>query len=186
MIQIEDIYSLTDFQRNVKAHLQSMKKTGRPRVLTVNGKAELIVQDARAYQNLLDMVDQVDAIEGVRRGLESIKHGAGRPANEVFEAIRGYGCPNVDKETVPQGSMRELHRAQAHLFSRMRRQERKFVHGLKRNSSVLQTSQRQVEYCVLSSRGLPQTVPGVLYNVISRNRTSCRIKEQKSNKTCLS
>jgi hypothetical protein len=53
MIQIDDIYSLTDFQRNVKAHLRAIKKSGRPRVLTVNGRAELIVQDAKAYQKLL-------------------------------------------------------------------------------------------------------------------------------------
>lgn len=88
MFQIEDIYSLTDFQRNVKAHLRAIKKTGRPRVLTVNGKAELVVQDARAYQKLLDILAQAEAIEGIRRGLASMKRGAGQPADEVFEVIR--------------------------------------------------------------------------------------------------
>ena len=88
MIQIDDIYSLTDFQRNVKAHLRAIKKTGRPRVLTVNGKAELIVQDARAYQKLLDLLDQAEAVEGIRRGLASMKLGSGRTADEVFDAIR--------------------------------------------------------------------------------------------------
>ncbi|MBM4255642.1 MAG: type II toxin-antitoxin system Phd/YefM family antitoxin [Deltaproteobacteria bacterium] len=88
MIQIEDIYSLTDFQRNVKTHLRTMRKTGRPQVLTVNGRAELVVQDAKAYQRLLDMVDQAEAIAGIRAGLESMKRGAGRPAGEVFAGIR--------------------------------------------------------------------------------------------------
>lgn len=88
MIQIDDIYSLTDFQRNVKTHLRAIKKTGRPRVLTVNGKAELIVQDARAYQKLLNILDQAEAIEGVRRGLASMERGTGRPADEVFDAMR--------------------------------------------------------------------------------------------------
>ena len=88
MIQLEDIYSLTDFQRNVKAHLRAIKKTGRPRVLTVNGKAELIVQDAKSYQKLLALLDRIEAIEGIRRGLESMKRGAGRPAEEVFATIR--------------------------------------------------------------------------------------------------
>lgn len=88
MIQIDDIYSLTEFQRNVKAHLRSMKKTGRPRVLTVNGKAEIIVQDAKAYQKLLDLLDQAEAVEGIRRGLASMKRGAGRSSEEVFEVIR--------------------------------------------------------------------------------------------------
>ena len=53
MIQLTDIHSLSDFQRNAKNHLKQMKKTGRPRVLTINGKAELIVQDAKSYQNCL-------------------------------------------------------------------------------------------------------------------------------------
>ena len=88
MIQLDDIYSLTDFQRNAKSHLRAIKKTGRPRVLTVNGKAELIVQDAKSYQKLLELIDRVEAIEGIRRGLESMKRGAGRPADEVFEAMR--------------------------------------------------------------------------------------------------
>jgi PHD/YefM family antitoxin component YafN of YafNO toxin-antitoxin module len=88
MIQLEDIYSLTDFQRNVKSHLRAIIKTGRPRVLTVNGKAELIVQDAKSYQRLLALLDRVEAIEGIRRGLESMKRNAGRPADEVFTTIR--------------------------------------------------------------------------------------------------
>jgi PHD/YefM family antitoxin component YafN of YafNO toxin-antitoxin module len=88
MIQLEDIYSLTDFQRNVKSHLRAIKKTGRPRVLTVNGKAELVVQDAKSYQKLLALLDRVEAIEGIRQGLASMKRGTGRPADEVFETIR--------------------------------------------------------------------------------------------------
>ena len=39
MIALQDIRSLTDFQRNTKAHLKRLKATGRPAVLTVNGKA---------------------------------------------------------------------------------------------------------------------------------------------------
>lgn len=88
MIQLKDIYSLTDFQRNVKSHLRAIKKTGRPRVLTVNGKAELVVQDAKSYQKLLALLDRVEAIEGIHRGLESMKRGDGRPADEVFETLR--------------------------------------------------------------------------------------------------
>ena len=56
-------------------------------VLTVNGKAELIVQDAKSYQKLLELIDRAEAIEGIRRDLESMKRGAGRPAAEVFEVM---------------------------------------------------------------------------------------------------
>jgi PHD/YefM family antitoxin component YafN of YafNO toxin-antitoxin module len=92
MIQLDDIYSLTDFQRNVKAHLQALKKTGRPRVLTVNGKAELIVQDAKSYQKLLELIDRVEAIEGIRQGCEDVAKGRVHPARDALKAFRrDYG-----------------------------------------------------------------------------------------------
>jgi prevent-host-death family protein len=83
-----DIHSLTDFKRNTTDFVRQMKKTGNPLVLTVNGKAELIVQDAQSYQKLLEMLDRAEAIEGIRRGLESMKRGHGRPAEDVFNALR--------------------------------------------------------------------------------------------------
>lgn len=82
MIALADIRSLTDFQRNTKAHLKRLKATGRPEVLTVNGKAELIVQNAAAYEETLD------AIRGIQRGLEGMKAGAGKPARKALEEIR--------------------------------------------------------------------------------------------------
>ena len=88
MIAIEDIRSLTDFQRNTKAHLKRLKATGRPEVLTVNGKAELIVQDAAAFE------DMVDAIRGIQRGLDEMKAGKGEPARKVLNRIRAkYKIP---------------------------------------------------------------------------------------------
>jgi PHD/YefM family antitoxin component YafN of YafNO toxin-antitoxin module len=59
MIRPEDIGSLTDFSRNTKAHLKRLKRTGRPELLTVNGKAEVVVQTASAYQRLLTSLDKL-------------------------------------------------------------------------------------------------------------------------------
>ncbi|MDB6109877.1 MAG: prevent-host-death protein [Pedosphaera sp.] len=88
-INLEDIHSLTDFQRDAKSHIKRLKKTGRPQVLTVNGKAQLVVQDAQSYQKLLDLLERADAVQGgVRRDLESVKRGEGTPAREVLEQIR--------------------------------------------------------------------------------------------------
>lgn len=82
MIALDDIRSLTDFQRNTKAHLRRLKATGRPEVLTVNGRAGLIVQDAAAYEETLD------AIRGIQRGLDEMAAGKGEPARVVLERIR--------------------------------------------------------------------------------------------------
>ena len=88
MINLDDIQSLTDFQRDAKSHIQRLKRTGKPQVLTVNGRAAVVIQDAKSYQNLLDLVEQTDAIAAVRDGLESIKRGEGKPADQVLERIR--------------------------------------------------------------------------------------------------
>ena len=84
----EDIDSLTHFKRETAKFLQQLRKTGRPVVLTVNGKAQLVVQDAESYQKLLDLVDWFGTIEAIQEGLEEMKAGKGRPAEEVFERIR--------------------------------------------------------------------------------------------------
>ena len=88
MIKLENIHSLTDFQRDTKTHIKNLKKTGRPVVLTVNGKATLIVQEASAYQSMLDSVERAAAIDGIQRGLDSASRGEGEPADEVFARLR--------------------------------------------------------------------------------------------------
>lgn len=83
-----DIHSLTDFKRHTGDFVKQMKATRNPVVLTVNGKAELVVQDAESYQAMLDRLEQLDAVEGIRRGLEQMERGEGRPAEEVFAEFR--------------------------------------------------------------------------------------------------
>ena len=89
-----DIQSLSTFKRDTAKLVRQLKKTGQPVVLTVNGKAELVVQDAESYQNLLEAKDRMDAIEGIKRGLEGMKRGAGKPAEEFFqEFFAAEGIP---------------------------------------------------------------------------------------------
>jgi hypothetical protein len=63
LIKIQDILSLTEFHRHTREHIARLRATGRPEVLTINGRAELVVQDAAAYQRLL---------ERLRRGEQTI------------------------------------------------------------------------------------------------------------------
>jgi len=60
MIRPDDIGSLTDFARNTKAHLKRLRRTGRPELLTVNGKAEVVVQSASAYQRLIESLEELE------------------------------------------------------------------------------------------------------------------------------
>jgi prevent-host-death family protein len=87
MLSLAEIHSLTDFQRNAKAYLARIKRSGRPVVLTVNGKAAAVVHDAASYQKLLDAIERAETLEGVRRGLASMKRGEGRPLKDVLEDL---------------------------------------------------------------------------------------------------
>jgi prevent-host-death family protein len=60
MLSLNNIHSLTDFKRNASTYIEQVRKTLAPIALTVNGKAAVVVQDAGAYQA---MVDQLQALE---------------------------------------------------------------------------------------------------------------------------
>ncbi len=87
MIDLNEIHSLTDFQRNTREHLERLKKSGKPEVLTVRGRAKVVVQDAEAYQRILDLAENAAAILGIHRGLLGMYAGTGQPAEEVLGSL---------------------------------------------------------------------------------------------------
>ncbi|MGH7243940.1 MAG: hypothetical protein ACREJD_11020 [Phycisphaerales bacterium] len=89
MVQLTDIHPLTGFLRDHKAHLERLAATGRPEVLTVNGKARVVVQDAESYQKLLDALEAVETERVVRERLAAVDRGeAGVPADQVLADVR--------------------------------------------------------------------------------------------------
>jgi prevent-host-death family protein len=88
MINLDDIQSLTDFKRNTAKYMKKMKKSRNPVVLTVNGKAELVVQDAMAYQQMLQRVEQAETVTAIKQGIAEFERGEGRPAREALEELR--------------------------------------------------------------------------------------------------
>ncbi len=83
-----DVHSLTDFKKNTPEFLQQLKETGEPVVLTINGRAELVVQDAAAYQKLREVAEEARVLEGIRQGLEDMRAGRTQPLAEAFADIR--------------------------------------------------------------------------------------------------
>ena len=79
-----DIQSLTTFRRSSGDFMKHLKKSKRPMVLTVNGKAAAVVQDAEAYQRLLDIAARADAGEGIRQGQDDAKKEKTRPVRQFF------------------------------------------------------------------------------------------------------
>ncbi len=80
----QDIQSMTMFKRNTNGLMKRIKKTGRPLILTVKGRAEAVVIDAASYK---EVADHLDTIASIRRGLAQAKKGMGRSFDAVFDDL---------------------------------------------------------------------------------------------------
>jgi len=84
----QDIQSMTSFKRNSDGLLKQMKKSGRPLILTVNGRAEAVVLDAASYR---DIAEHLDTVASIRRGLDDARQGRVRSVDEVFDDLEREG-----------------------------------------------------------------------------------------------
>lgn len=83
-----DIHSLSDFKRKTPEFIEQMEQTGAPVVLTINGRAKIVVQDAASYQRMLELLDRAETIEAIREGLESVKQGKTMSLDEFDKQMR--------------------------------------------------------------------------------------------------
>ena len=65
LVRLQEIESLTAFRRETSRHLKELARTGRPKLLTINGRAALVVQDAAAFET---MMERLETLAGVARG----------------------------------------------------------------------------------------------------------------------
>jgi len=94
MIDLREIRSVTEFQRNIKDYVERLRENKTPLVLTVNGHAELVVQDADSYQQILDRLERAETTAAIRRGMEQFGRGEGIPLNEAETRLRTkHGFP---------------------------------------------------------------------------------------------
>ena len=78
---------ITEFKRNTARFMTHLKKTGRPSVLTVNGKPALVVMDAETWQEVNDRFEYAQAVAGIRDGLDRARGGPGVEATTFFEEL---------------------------------------------------------------------------------------------------
>ena len=88
MIDLKEVRSVTEFQRNIKDYVGRIKKKKSPMVLTVNGRAELVVQDATSYQEMLERLEKAETIAAIHRGIEQAARGEGIPIKEAEKRLR--------------------------------------------------------------------------------------------------
>ena len=68
--------------------VKRMKRTKRPLVLTVNGKAALIVNEPVEYEKLLARVEADETAAGIQRGLDDLAAGRVTPMRDLLEELR--------------------------------------------------------------------------------------------------
>ena len=83
-----DIQALSTFKRNTTDFVRQLKATGQPVVLTINGKAELVVQDTASYQKLIERVERAERIDALRASIEDMRSGRVSPAAEMLAEMQ--------------------------------------------------------------------------------------------------
>ena len=84
MLDTRQIHSMSDFLRNHKLHVARLKETRMPEVLTVNGRAEVVVLDTETYERLMERLNHVEAVSAVRAVLRQAENAG--PHEEIPEA----------------------------------------------------------------------------------------------------
>lgn len=83
----KDILPLTEFKRDTSRFITHLQETGRPSILTVNGKPSLVVMDTETWQETQDQLEYARTVTGIRKGLAQVREGLGTEATEFFEKI---------------------------------------------------------------------------------------------------
>jgi len=69
----EDIRSVTELKRNTREILNHLHATGRPVILTVNGRADSVLLDVRQYEKNLRAVNLAKLIAPAEQDVEKGK-----------------------------------------------------------------------------------------------------------------
>ena len=81
----EDIRSVTDLKKNTREILDQLHHTGRPVILTVNGKADAVLMDAATYQKHLEAFDLAKALQISQ---DEVRAGKTRPIRTFLKEFK--------------------------------------------------------------------------------------------------
>ncbi len=96
MLSRHNIHPLTDFNRNASSYIDQVRQSLAPVVLTVNGKAAVVVQDAGAYQAM------VDRLEVLEQEIRDLKRASLQQAIDIgIEQIDQGQFSEYSAETIP-------------------------------------------------------------------------------------
>ena len=89
MIRATDIHSLTDFTRNAKTYIQHIRESKNPMAITINGDAQVVIQDAESFQRMVDQLEHARFMAAMRESEAAVREGHVEDLDEAFSGIRG-------------------------------------------------------------------------------------------------
>ncbi len=96
MLDTRQIHPMSDFLRNHKAHVARMKETRTPEVLTVNGRAEVVMLDTETYENMVEQLNHMKAVTAARAHMAQARKNA-PPQEPLTEAEIERGQAVLDE-----------------------------------------------------------------------------------------
>ncbi len=82
---IEDVKTVSELKKNLRAVLEQIRETGRPVVVTLNGKPDAVLMDVETYERKLKALNLVGLLA---EGEEDIRRGRTRSASSFLKDFR--------------------------------------------------------------------------------------------------
>ena len=99
MLDLRSIHSPSEYQRNTKEFLQQMKESRGTVTLTVNGRAEVVVQGAKSCQEMLTRLERAEMVAAIRRGMKDLDDGCSTPAATTAMSRPSAACTAAPSPT---------------------------------------------------------------------------------------
>jgi prevent-host-death family protein len=95
MLNLSHSRPLNQFQKEAPELLHQFETDKTPIVITINGKAAAVLQDAESYEKLLNRLELLETLAGIRQSLGEFEQGKGVSIHKAFEDLqKKYDLPN--------------------------------------------------------------------------------------------
>lgn len=99
-----DIQSLSEFKQNASKFVKQVQETREPVVLTVNGKAAVVIQDAESYQEMVGFQERAKLAALLSKRIRDIDEGVSmRTAEEFFAEFSEKYDVSFEDDSEPEG-----------------------------------------------------------------------------------
>ncbi len=87
MLNLSHSRPLNQFQQEAPELLHQFETDKTPIVITINGKAVAVLQDAESYEKLLNRLELLETLAGIRQSLGEFDQGKGVSIHQAFEEL---------------------------------------------------------------------------------------------------